>query len=115
LISQQFALSAEPSVLARIEGREPIAFAFRFKSTDLATAEGARQVYLALGKKAKKACTIKDVPGSRIQRVDRQCVAELITTVVQRVASSALAEQHSRTLVAAAGRGGQPGHDASRE
>jgi UrcA family protein len=113
LIGQPYALSAEPSELAISAKREPIAFTFRYKSSDLTSSEGAKNVYLDLKNKARRACTIKDVPGSRVRRVDQQCVSELMTNVVQQVASGALAEQHNHTLVAASVRGGRPSHEAN--
>jgi UrcA family protein len=112
-IGQQCALSAEPHARANSDEREPIAFVFRYKPSDLTSSEGAKNVYLDLKSKAGRACKIKDAPGSRVRRIDQQCVSELMTSVVQQVASGALSEQHSHTLVAASMRGGRPSHAAN--
>ncbi len=104
LTSQPCAWSAEPSAIANVEEREPFAFTFRFSADELASGKSAARVYQDLKRKAARACTIKVVPGSRIQHVDRRCAAELVATVVQQVGSNTLAEQHSHTAVVAAGR-----------
>jgi UrcA family protein len=72
------------------QGKEPVAFTFRFNRADLDTQRGAAHVQRALTLQATQACTASGEPPISLRRTDAECVATLVQQVVRKIGSESL-------------------------